>query len=400
MLLKSFVQRPQSVAARKLLFQIHLWVGVVLALYVLVIGITGAAVVFRPEMQSAAYPQFFRVDRSSEQPDAEAPAILQALQSAYPDHHLVGIDWPTYRRQTSLAYVTRDNHIRTVFVDPRTATVLGELSEQSWTRWLQELHFNLLGGPTGLVVNGIGAICLLVMCVTGLVIWWPGIDRWRQSLTVDFSKGWKRVNWELHGASGFWMVALFAMWAITGIYFAFPQPFRTFVNSLSPLTVLRAPESNPSLDGKQPAPEPLALIAMAQQLVPGAKMARFIPPSGPRGTYLIVMARNVHGDSDASDEVQFYFDQYSGGLLQTRDQGQRTAGDVVMAWVGPLHVGSFGGSGAVGLGVKIVWALTALGFPLMAMTGILMWWNRVFSDKWARTRQLHAGKARFSETEA
>ncbi|MCY4636030.1 MAG: PepSY domain-containing protein [Acidobacteria bacterium] len=42
---------------RRVLFQMHLWVGVAAALYVLVVSVTGAALVFRIHLQRAAHPE-------------------------------------------------------------------------------------------------------------------------------------------------------------------------------------------------------------------------------------------------------------------------------------------------------------------------------------------------------
>src|SRR5690348_2189417 len=53
--------------------------------------------------------------------------------------------------------------------------------------WLVNLHTNLLAGSMGRRINGIGAIGLALLCLTGAVIWWPGIRHWRRSLTVDWS---------------------------------------------------------------------------------------------------------------------------------------------------------------------------------------------------------------------
>ena len=66
-----------------------------------------------------------------------------------------------------------------------TGTVLGELPERSFVRTVQDLHFDLLGGRTGRAVNGIGAMGLLLMCLTGTVIWWQGLLNWRRGLMID-----------------------------------------------------------------------------------------------------------------------------------------------------------------------------------------------------------------------
>src|SRR5207247_1159807 len=69
---------------------------------------------------------------------------------------------------------------------------------------LLDLHDNLLAGPTGRQVNGLGALAVLALAVTGLVIWWPGIKTWRRSLTLHRGVGWKRLTWHLHSMIGFW----------------------------------------------------------------------------------------------------------------------------------------------------------------------------------------------------
>ena len=83
-------------------------------------------------------------------------------------------------------------------------------------------------------MNGIGAILLLLLALTGAVIWWPGIQRWRRSLTIDRKADWKRFNWSLHSAFGFWVWPFLIMWALTGAYLSFPAFFIAIVDYLEP----------------------------------------------------------------------------------------------------------------------------------------------------------------------
>lgn len=99
------------------------------------------------------------------------------------------------------------------------------LSEKFSVEWLVDLHANLVSGRTGRLVNGLGAICLTMLCLTGAVVWWPGIKNWRRSITVKWRAPFARMVWDLHSALGFWSLLLLSVWGISGIYFAFPEAF-------------------------------------------------------------------------------------------------------------------------------------------------------------------------------
>src|SRR5262245_910992 len=49
-LLKRWLQQPQRVWLRRALFQVHLWTGLALGVYVVVLSVTGSALVYRAEL--------------------------------------------------------------------------------------------------------------------------------------------------------------------------------------------------------------------------------------------------------------------------------------------------------------------------------------------------------------
>ncbi len=91
--------------------------------------------------------------------------------------------------------------------------------------WLVRLHTNLLAGSVGRFVNGIGGGSLILLSLTGAIIWWPGVKYWRRSLQVNWRAKFPRINWDLHSALGFWCFPFVFLWGISGLYFAFPQLF-------------------------------------------------------------------------------------------------------------------------------------------------------------------------------
>jgi uncharacterized iron-regulated membrane protein len=100
-----------------------------------------------------------------------------------------------------------------------------ELSRWAFAEWIVKLHTTLLAGGTGRILNGIGAVSLTLLCLTGAIIWWPGVKHWRRSLTVSWGAHFPRINWDLHSALGFWLFLFVLLWGVSGIYFAFPRWF-------------------------------------------------------------------------------------------------------------------------------------------------------------------------------
>jgi uncharacterized iron-regulated membrane protein len=114
------------------------------------------------------------------------------------------------------------------------AVFRNQLAGRFGIEWLVDFHANLLSGEHGRLLNGLGAICLTLLCLTGGVVWWPGISHWRRSLTVNWRAHFARLMWDLHSALGFWCFLFVLLWGISGIYFAFPQAFNTAFGLLDP----------------------------------------------------------------------------------------------------------------------------------------------------------------------
>jgi uncharacterized iron-regulated membrane protein len=101
---------------------------------------------------------------------------------------------------------------------------------------LLELHDNLLAGETGRSINGLLALLLIVLALSGIVVWWPGIKSWRRSLTLHKKVGWRRFTWDLHSMVGFWTLAFTVLFAISGAYLGNPEVFQNFADRLQPPT--------------------------------------------------------------------------------------------------------------------------------------------------------------------
>ncbi len=81
----------------------------------------------------------------------------------------------------------------------------------------------------------------MLLNITGMVIWWPGIKSWKRALKIDFRRTWRRVNYDLHNAVGFWTLTLVTFWGISGFYFGWSREVFLFVDRISPIISARPP---------------------------------------------------------------------------------------------------------------------------------------------------------------
>jgi uncharacterized iron-regulated membrane protein len=222
-----WVNRPQALPWRRLLVQVHLWIGLGLGAYVVVMSVTGSAVVLRPQFHQWLIPR--SVPMVGERL-AEA-ALDDAVRAAYPTHEVLWVRSPRQPEMPVFVGLQREGVESERLFDPYAAIDLGLAYPPvlHGVEWLVDLHDNLLAGAVGRTVNGFGALLFVTLLATGAVLWWPGRDRWRHSLWPGSLRG-PRFARRLHTALGFWSFALLFVWGITAVYFAFPEGFERTID--------------------------------------------------------------------------------------------------------------------------------------------------------------------------
>ena len=335
-----WLRRPQSVWLRKALFQVHLWTGIGVGLYVLAISVSGSAIVFRNEIFKSLGDSGRKIAVTGTRLPQQA--MRDAAHRDYPGYSITFL-WESKRAdQATEIWMERGSSKKQRLFNPYTAQDLGNSVPYGIqvTSWMSELHTNLLGGPTGRVVNGVASILVTLLCISGAVIWWPGVQGWTRSILFNPRANWKRLNWELHSVLGFWTFSLVFMWALSGIYLAFPTPFQVWLSHWVPLE-----QYKPVTEIQAPAPQVnFITVADTQQSVPS-------PPDAPRPRRRFVQIR-------------------------------RTRGDIFLRWIYYLHFGNF-----AGWKTKAAWVALGLAPVFLFITGFIMWWNRVLSPEARRSRR-------------
>jgi uncharacterized iron-regulated membrane protein len=163
--------------------------------------------------------------------------LKQSARRAYPDFTVTSVSLRKNPDQAAEIRLERGGKKLQRLFNPYTGADLGDSLRLGFrfVLWLVDLHDNLLAAQTGRLINAAGGIFTVILGLTGAVIWWPGIDTWRRSLSFRWKTNPKGFNWTLHSALGFWSFAFFFMWAISGIYLSIPSAFSAAVDFLEPL---------------------------------------------------------------------------------------------------------------------------------------------------------------------
>jgi uncharacterized iron-regulated membrane protein len=232
---EKWLNRPQSLWLRKALFQVHLWTGIGISLYVLLMSVSGTVLIYRRELAQT----FSSEPRIATGPGARMTVdeLKLAAKRVFPGYEAIRVDERKNPEQPVQIVLERGEKKFQRLFNPYTGADLGDPLKAGFRfiQWLADLHDNLLYERTGRRWNAIGAVLATLLCLTGAIIWWPGIINWRSSLTFRWKGNRKGFNWALHSALGFWSIAFIFMWGISGIYLSIPESFNRVVDFFEPI---------------------------------------------------------------------------------------------------------------------------------------------------------------------
>src|ERR1041384_5089315 len=231
-----FWLQPKRTFLRRALFQIHLWTGIAVGLYMVFISLTGSAVVFRRDLNQSYLGNLPAKDVAADAKRLTEDQFRAAVRRQFPGYTVTRLAISRRRLVPNEATLTRDGEILQERFNPYTGADMGNARPRavSVMEWFTDLHDNLLAGETGRKVNAVGGALLCILCLSGLVIWWRASGAWWKGFLFNPRSGWKRINFDLHAALGFWGLLILVLWGVSGIYFGFPDLFIKAVDYFEP----------------------------------------------------------------------------------------------------------------------------------------------------------------------
>ena len=197
---------------RKLFGKIHLWLSIPVGIILSIICFSGATLVFEKEITQACNPHLYKVSVPEGNAAVLPPSQLIARIKEQTADSLKLTSLQYSGKADEAATVTFKNAGRkSLSVNPYTGEVNGWIEGNSFFQTMRKLHRWLLNPPpqkvassVGKMIVGISTLLMVVILVSGLVIWWPRTRKaLNNRLKVSCRKGWRRFWYDSHVALGF-----------------------------------------------------------------------------------------------------------------------------------------------------------------------------------------------------
>lgn len=410
----------------------HFFAGLLVAPFATFLAITGAIYLWQPQYEAHRYAHLVNATTSSasstwSSPDAQLAAALaaapphshpQSFQPAFAPGETTQVVFTlTHRSDSEIlnpeseippplpAIAHHATELTTVFIDPPTARVLGQLhDDERLMNTVKKLHSSLLIGKTGEYLVELAASWALVLFATGLYLAWPR-PRFAAAgfFYPRFHSTGRTFLRDLHVVPAVWCAVASIFLLSTGLLWtnsagawyrkissalgqgspresAASAHRSTLVGWSPPLRAgfsekVDALHSSPPYahhshhnhDSDTPAPSlPLErVIAVARQhRIPEPFTIGL--PLGPEGVYSIISDR-----TRPFDRAYLHLDRYSGQVLahlRFDDFGYLAQ---FFSWGIVAHEGRL-----FGLPNQIVGTAAAAGIVLLACSGVALWWKR------------------------
>jgi uncharacterized iron-regulated membrane protein len=345
---------------------IHLWVGLILSIPIILIGLSGSALLLQREILRWSIPAVSSVGESQ----SIASMVAAAQASVDPTLRANSVELPSSRGRPALVqfqFANRPPRNMEVYVDPVSLKVLGsaEIIRRGPIRdVLVTMHeYLMLPGHIGLPLVGYLAVALTFMASSGLILWWPKKGRWLSAFLVRRGARGLRLHLDLHHAAGIWGSVLLLILSISGIYLAFPQSVAETARAVFPSTLVA---DDPPFPRHPPPSGPDQAFEFATAALPDARVTGIQLPRTSDRPFMVQMETPGFGPS--IPPITIAFDTKSGDISIDDPRSYRTANRVLNALYA-LHF-------SVGMGG--VWTflvfLAGLLPLLLAITGFNIWW--------------------------
>lgn len=340
---------------RRSLHRIHRWAGLVALVLVLLQSLTGLAISFRDEINRALYPA---VRESSLSPRLPLDAMIGSVRERFPAMRLQRVIFPTTREEPYwFRLAPRDGGSRYfVLVDPTNNQILRHGPLVLFPCELAVfIHATLLAGSAGPFVVGIAGMALLLLGVSGAMLWWPRSGPLLRHMQVRRGQPKVVTLLELHRAVGICSAIGLIMLAFTGALVA-----------LRPL--LPAPAPRFDVIARQSVMTTQDTMDWVERALPGTSVSIAYFRDEPGACALSAIDVSDPSLPHARARHRLTFDAANPAVVRSLRYEDSPLSARLFDWLLPIHSGE-----VAGLGGRLVVFVLGVCLTFIAVTGVWMW---------------------------
>lgn len=366
--------RKQSSDLYAWLWRWHLYAGLILGPFIILLALTGLLYLFQPQLDPLLLAKYKRVPVGGAMVSYDRQ--LDSALSRYPGSTLVSF---TYNRKaedaTEVVLKEGSGSEVTVYVNPYTAEVVGAVEEnRNVMPLVRKLHSGMFAGDNGRIFMELVACWTIVLLISGLYLWWPRLRGLDGVVRIRRREGQRRWLRDLHAVPAALLSGLVFVWLITGLpwtikWGGYFDQFQYATKTAAPPAFGPSPFKAPAVGSKTVSMD--ALVDIQKRLIPDQSSAIYWPWD--KLSAVVIRADPLNPEHSA----YLHVDQYSGHVYadyRWKDFG--ILGKLVSYSVS-FHQGKLFGWPNMVLGV-----LVTTGVTWMAGTGIYMWWKRRPAGGW------------------
>lgn len=341
---------------------IHGYAGVVLCLVLVIIGLSGALLVFKDDYLRATIPA------ARTAPDLSPAALASIAELADQRYGEVGVNVIVFAKPDFGLHKVYLHNGERVYLDSEGKPVDQWSDNGRIEDWLLDLHHRLLVGKVGVWIVGFVSVAGTLFLAAGVIAYWPTRRAFRRGLTIKSLARPELLT--LHRNAGVVLAPMVGIALVTGAILTYPSTSKAIFDVFG---------ANPSVppspiaDAAQDHTDWAAGFEAATAAFPDAALRIAIWPRDDRPPSVrMKQPQELHPNG----RTLVAFSSLPGQPLATQDALNAGAGREAYNAVYPIHAGFVGGRL-----YDAILATTGIGIALLGAVGSFTFFRRLLSHE-------------------
>lgn len=350
---------------------LHKWLGLTSGLIVFIVSITGSIFCFHDEIKDLT--RDYRKVNIEDKSYILASELQSKAKTMFPE---ATADMVVFygKDRPAIVYSSIGGKPYNLYFNPYSGAFLKQESiEDDFFAIIEDLHMHLWLPPEiGKHVVGIATIVFIIMLISGIILWWPKKRKdLKNRIRIKWKAKWRRVNYDWHNVTGFYISLFVLVIALTGLTFSYEWMHKTMylVGNLG--QEYPNDDFSPAIDSTlvpntKANPMDIAL-SQAYKAKPNDEMF-FVWYQGEKSA---IITGSYPDALDFDHQSNLYFHPKTGELLNTDLYENKSPGTQLQEMNYGLHTGQY-----FGLTGKIIAFILSLLAAALPVTGFIIFWGR------------------------